>query len=147
MKADDLHISTRQKAWPKSSSALTRRLRLLRDPLGKIGWSVDFIRGQKRLISIASEAGKVPKKQSKSSTPSNQGPTDDIDDVDGPSESFPTIALGALRKIIGPFTDDYAIERIMETGLGCAEAEAWVNLLINEGLLARDPEGYLRLVK
>jgi hypothetical protein len=147
-KADDLHVSTRQMAWPKSSSALTRRLRLLKDPLHKIGYIIEFTRGQKRVISVAFEPRKIPKTPSKPSTPSTQGQlVDDIDDVDDTSETFPAAALGALRKIKRAFTDDYAVEQIMETGVGRVEAEACVKRMINEGLLARDPEGYLRLVK
>jgi hypothetical protein len=147
LKADELHVSTRQKGWPKSSSALTRRLRLLKDPLRKIGYSVEFTRGQKRLISIAFEAGRISKTPSKPSTPSRQGQSlDDIDDIDDTSETFP--ALGALRMIKGPFTEDYAVGRIMRTiHVSREEAEAWVKRMIDEGLLAKDPEGYLRLVK
>ena len=52
-KAEDLHISTRQHEWPKSSNALSRRLRLLKDPLTRIGYSVEFNRdadGTRKLV-------------------------------------------------------------------------------------------------
>lgn len=42
--AEELHVSTRQKAWPKASYALTRRLRLLKDSLARIGYVIGFTR-------------------------------------------------------------------------------------------------------
>lgn len=147
-KADELHISTRQKSWPKGPNALTHRLHLLKDPLLKMGYDVQFTRGQERLISVNFESGKVPKTLSGPSTSSNQSQiTDGIDDGDDNSETFPAKALGALRKIKGPFSDDYAVEQIMRNGFGRVEAEAWVKRFVNEGLLATDPEGYLRMIK
>ena len=147
-KADEHHISTRQRAWPKASNALTRRLRILKDPLQRIGYALEFMPGQKRIISIAFQPRKVPKTSSKASAPSTIGHLADvIDDVDDTYETFPGTVVGALRRIKGPFSDDYAVERIMETGVGRAEAEAWVKHLTDGGQLARDPEGYLRLVK
>jgi predicted transcriptional regulator len=72
----------------------------------------------------------------------------DVENIDdNASESFPAILLGALRKIEGPFSDDYAVEQITKTGLDRGQAEAWVKRIVSEGLLARDPDGYLRLVK
>jgi hypothetical protein len=55
-KAEDLHIGTRQHGWPKASHALTRRLRLLKDPLGRIGYDVEFLReGKERTRKIMLE--------------------------------------------------------------------------------------------
>jgi hypothetical protein len=148
LKADKLHISTRQKEWPKGSNALTRRLRRLKDSLSRIGYNIEFTRGRHRLISIAFEAGKVSKIPSKSSTPSrHERFSDDIDDVDDTSGSFPVIALDVLRRILGPFSDDYAVEQLMKSGVGRTEAEVLLTRFISEGLLATDPQGYLRLVK
>lgn len=39
-----LKMSTRQKIWPKSPDALGRRLRILKEPLGRLGWSLEFDR-------------------------------------------------------------------------------------------------------
>jgi hypothetical protein len=61
--------------------------------------------------------------------------------------SFPVRALQVLHKIKGPFTDDYAADLIMETGLSREEAASWIDRMINDCLLVRDPEGYLNLVK
>jgi predicted transcriptional regulator len=70
------------------------------------------------------------------------------ENVGDASEAFPAIALGALRVIKAPFTEDYAVGRIMRTmHVTLEEAEAWVKRMIDEGLLAKDPEDYLRLVK
>lgn len=41
-KAEDLHVSTRQREWTKAANALTRRLKQLRDPLARIGYIVEF---------------------------------------------------------------------------------------------------------
>jgi hypothetical protein len=113
-----------------------------------MGYNVEFTRGQQRVISIVFEAGKVPKTSSKPSTPSNQGGfDDDIDSVDDTSGTFPAEVLRALRKIKGPFTGDYAVEKIVGAGASRSAAEAWVHRMIDEGLLVADPEGYLRLVK
>jgi hypothetical protein len=63
--AEELHIGTRQKAWPKASHTLTRRLRLLRTSMAKIGCIVDFTRSgpeRTRLISIQLERRKEPEK-------------------------------------------------------------------------------------
>ena len=148
LKAEELHISTRQMAWPKGSNALTRRLRILKDPLRRIGYAVDFTRGQKRVVTISHETGKVPKTPSISSTPSRLGqPADDLDDVDDSHETFPASAVGVLRKIKGLMSHDYAVEQIMKVGVDRVKAESWVKHMIDEGLLAKDPEGYLRLVK
>ena len=146
--ADQLHISTRQKIWPKGSNALTRRLRLLKDSLLKMGYRVEFTRGQERGISITVEAGKVTKTSSKPSIPSSQGQiVDDIVDIDGISGTFPAEVLGVLHKIDGPFSGDYAVERIMAGGMSRREAEVWVKRLINDCMLVKDHEGYWRLVK
>jgi hypothetical protein len=75
--------------------------------------------------------------------------TDGTGGTDSPDKCEPDIekALGKLRQVKGPFSDDYAVEQIMKTGMTCTAAEAFLKRMINEGLLARDPEGYLRLVK
>ena len=98
-KAEALHVSTRQRAWPKSSNALSRRLHVLRDPLRRIGYAVDFIRDadekRTRLISVALEAGKasqLPSKPSISSRLSTIGRTaDDVDDGDNSCGTFPSV--------------------------------------------------------
>jgi len=40
--ASNKNISTRQKAWPKSVDAFGRRLRILKEPLGRLGWKLEF---------------------------------------------------------------------------------------------------------
>jgi hypothetical protein len=70
-----------------------------------------------------------------------------VHDIDDNSATLSATALGALRKIKGPFTEDYAVEQVMKTGASRVEAEACLKHMINDGLLAKDPEGYLRLVK
>ena len=93
-KAEDLHVSTRQREWPKASHALTRRLRQLRDPLSRIGYTIEFLRvqGGERRLSI--EAGKVtnntveasiaspPTSSSQEAKPINDG-IDAIDTISG----------------------------------------------------------------
>jgi len=143
-KAEELHISTRQKDWPKNPSTLTRRLRLLKDSLGKIDLDVEFTRGQKRLISITPPAGRLPKMSSESSTPASQNQAiDDIDDVDDTFALNPAFRI--LRKIKGRFSPDYAVEQVMKTGIARGEADACLKCLIDDNLLSKDPEGYLRL--
>jgi len=91
--AETLHVSTRQNAWPKGSNALTRRLRILKEPLTRIGYKVNFVRGadkkRTRLVSIDFEAGEVREIASKPSTPSNSGSiacgVDDANGLDSPS--------------------------------------------------------------
>jgi hypothetical protein len=50
--AEKLHISTRQRAWPKAAHALTRRLKLLKDSLTRIGYNVEFTREGKESARI-----------------------------------------------------------------------------------------------
>jgi hypothetical protein len=103
--AERLHIGTRQRAWPKAAHALTRRLKLLKDPLSKIGYNVEFTREGKEstriiylektgnLLEIASEASVVSATQPAAR---RQGsPTDGTDAIDGIFETFPGIPHNA----------------------------------------------------
>lgn len=56
--------------------------------------------------------------------------------------------LQVLRKIPGQFTDGHAVDMLVRRfGLQRTTAEYWVEHLINDGLLMRDPENYLKPVK
>ena len=71
--AETLHVSTRQRDWPKSSTALAKRMRVLKDSLGKIGYRVDFTRpvhGGKRIITIEYQTERVLRDASTPSPPS-----------------------------------------------------------------------------
>jgi hypothetical protein len=44
-------------------------------------------------------------------------------------------------------SQDYAVGQIIKKGIDRVKAETWVKRMTEAGLLAKDPEGYLRLVK
>jgi hypothetical protein len=102
LKAEDIHVGTRQRAWPKAANALRCRLKLLKDPLARVGYSVAFAReGHEgtRIIHIAGRAGKVSKPSSApsaatprpdASLPSQQQIERSADDADDGSQTFPT---------------------------------------------------------
>src|SRR5207247_6396764 len=58
-RAEDLKISTRQKAWPKTADALGRRLRRLKEPLRRIGVSTEFGRTEHARTVTLHGTGKV----------------------------------------------------------------------------------------
>ena len=88
--------------------------------------------GSDSLTNLTPSAGIV----TVSDTGSETGPPDDR-----------TRVLGALRKVAGPMSWDYAIEQAMRTGIGRTEAERYLRDFMDRGTLARDPEGYLRFTK
>jgi len=58
-RAEQLKISTRQKAWPKTADALGRRLRRLKEPLRHIGVSTEFGRTEHARTVTLRRGGKV----------------------------------------------------------------------------------------
>jgi hypothetical protein len=112
-KADELHISTRQREWPKSSNALSRRLKLLKDPLTRIGYTIDFTRDadgtrklaiarvstintdepSKNLSKFKSEPGKLSQHIARSSDRQESldeiPSVDDTDDTNDALQTFP----------------------------------------------------------
>jgi hypothetical protein len=106
LKAEDVHVGTRQRTWPKAPNALRCRLKLLRDPLAKVGYSVVFTReGHRgtRIIHIERSIREVPELPSASSAssattpqsapplPSPQQIERSADSADGPTLRFVSV--------------------------------------------------------
>ncbi|GEM_PF-1591572 len=57
------------------------------------------------------------------------------------------LVLGRLRTVKGPMSWDYAVEQAMKVTGDRTKAEGYLKRFQDEGLLAKDPDGYWRLTK
>jgi hypothetical protein len=161
-RAEELHASSRQRNWPKSSTVLGKKVRILKDSLGKIGYKVDFTRsmhGGKRIIIIEYQAGtpasshKLGKVSTDTSLASPTSPMkvtgDSGDSRDTIVGSFPerNRVLATLRAIAGPFSLDYAVERAIKVTNDKTRAEKTLKLLQDEGLVIENPNRYLEVIR
>jgi len=150
--AESLHISTRQRAWPKASYALTRRLKLLKDPLTRIGYIVEFTReGKERTRNIYLEkAGNLSEivsgASAASASPSGRQQedawADETDATDTTFGTFPGISQQLRYLLPKRFMESDFVEHAVKLGLSEDETNKLFWKLVEEGRILRDPEGY-----